>query len=66
MLVNLTRSMRYCDDLCDPIAFETRGASRERQTGRVVCVGFLILSPNTAPSMSVYRPDSLFQEQLGV
>ena len=24
------------------------------------------LSPKTAPNMSVYRPNSLFQEQLGV
>ena len=44
MLVNLTRCMRF---LCDPIACEKHEKSQERQTGRVVCVGLLILSPET-------------------
>ena len=48
--------------LSDPIAGETHGASQERQTSRVVCVGVLILSPKTVPNMSMYKPDSLFQE----
>ena len=52
--------------LSDSIARETHGASQERQTSRVVCVGLLILSPKTVPNVSGYRPDSLFQEQLGV
>ena len=52
--------------LSDPIACEKHGASQQRQTSRVVCVGLLILSPNTVPNVSVYRLDSLFQEQLGV
>ena len=67
-LVNLTRCMRYWVDLSvsDTIACEMHGASRERQTSRVVCVGLLILSPKTVLDMSVYRPDPLFQEQWGV
>ena len=52
--------------LSDPIACETHGASQERQTSRVVCIGLLILNPKTVPNMPVYKPDSLFQEQLGV
>ena len=52
--------------LSDPVACETHGASQERQTDRVVCVGLLILSPKTMPNVSVYGPDSLFQEELGV
>ena len=63
MLVNLTRCMRYWDD---PIACETHGKSRDRQTSRVVCVGLLILSAKTVPNLSVYRSDSVFQEQLVV
>ena len=47
-------------------ACETHGASQERQTSRVVCVGLLTLCPKTVPNVSVYRPDYLFQEQLGV
>ena len=52
--------------LIDPMAFETHGASQERQISRVVCADLLILSPKTVPNMSVHRPDSLFQELLGV
>ena len=52
--------------LSDPIACDTHGESQEGQTSRVVCVGLLILSPKTVPNVSVYRPDSLFHEQLGV
>ena len=52
--------------LSDPIACEKHGASQQRQTSRVVCVGLLILSPKTAPNVSAYKPDSLFQEQLSV
>ena len=68
MFVNLTRCMRHWDDLSvtHVIASETHGASQERQTSRVVCVGLLILSPKTVSNVSVYRPDSLFQEQMGV
>ena len=67
MLVNLTRCMRYWDDLSvTNSACETHGASQERQTSRVVCVGLLILNQKTVPNVSVYRPDFLFQEQLGV
>ena len=65
--MNLTRCMRYWDDLSvHPIACETHGASQERQTSRVVYVGLLILSPKTVPDVSVYKPDSLFQEQLSI
>ena len=41
--MNLTRCMRYWDDPppSDPIACETPGTSRERQTSRVVCVGLI-------------------------
>ena len=39
---------------------------RMGQTIRVVCVGLPFLGPKTVPNMSVYRSDSLFQEQLGV
>ena len=48
--------------LSDPIACETHGASQERHTSKVVCVGLLILSLKLVPNVSVYRPDSLFQE----
>ena len=54
MLVSLTRCLRYWDDL-----------SREADE-RVVSVGLLILSPKAVTNMSLYRPDSLFQEQLSV
>ena len=50
--------------LSDPIACEKHGTSQQRHTSRVVCVGLLILIPNTVPNVSVYRPDSLCQEQL--
>ena len=50
--------------LSDSIACKTHEASQEKQTSRVVCVG-LFLSLKTLPNVSVYRPDSLFQEQLG-
>ena len=52
MLVNLTRCMRYGDDLS--------------VTQLLVSVGLLILSPKTVPNVFVYRPDSVFQGQLGV
>ena len=42
------------------------GSSLPDKSSRVVCVGLLNLSPETVPNVSVYRPDSLFQEQLGV
>ena len=66
--MNLTRYIRYWDDrpLSDLIACESHEASQERQIGRVVCVGLSILSPKTVPNVSVYRPNALFQEQLGV
>ena len=60
MLVNLTRCMRYRDT----IACETHGASQGMYTSRIV--GLLVLNPKTVRNVSVYRPDSLFQEQLGV
>ena len=66
MLVNLTRCMRYWDDLSVTQLSETHRASQERQTSRVVCVGLLILSAKTVPNVSVCRPDSLFQVQLSV
>ena len=67
--MNLTRCIRYWDNLSvlsDPIACEKHRVSQERQTSRVVCDGSLILSLKTVPNVSMYRPDSLFQEQLGV
>ena len=67
MLVNLTRCMRYWDDLSlTQIACETHRASQERQTSSVVCVGLLIRSPKTVLNVSMYRPHSLLQEQLSV
>ena len=70
MLVNLARCMRYWDDLSVTQllvrCMRHLKASQERQTSRVVCFGLLILSPEIVPNMSVYRPDSLFQDQLGV
>ena len=67
MLVNLTvRCMRYGDDLSVTQLLVRSMVSQQRQTSRVVCVGFLILSPKTVPNVLMYRPDSLFQEQLGV
>ena len=67
--MNLTRRMRYRDDLSVIQLLVRRMGHLEK--GRLaeyylVCVGLLILSPKTAPNVSVYRPDSLFQEQLGV
>ena len=64
MLVNLTRCMRHWDDLSVTQLLVRRMGHLKK--GRVVCVGLLILSPKTVPNVSVYRPDSLFQEQLGV
>ena len=52
--------------LNDPIACEKHGASQQRQAGRVVCAGLLISSLKTMPNVFVCKPDSLFQEQLGV
>ena len=46
----------------DPTACGTHRASQERQTSRVACVGF---NSKTVPNVSAYRPDYLFQEQLG-
>ena len=67
MLVNLARCMRYWDDLSvTQLLVRRRMMHLERQTSRVVCIGLLILSPKTVLNLSVYRPDSLFQEQLGV
>ena len=67
MLVNLTRCMKYWDDFSvTQFLVRRMGHLKKKQTSRVVRVGLLILSPNTVPEVSVYRPDSLFQEQLGV
>ena len=63
MLVNLTRCVRYWDDVSVTLLLVRRMGHLEK--GRVVCVGLLILSPKTVTNISVYRPDSLFQEQLG-
>ena len=52
--------------LSDPNACQTHGTSQERQASRVARAGLLILSLKTVPDVSVYRPNSLFQEQLGV
>ena len=52
--------------LSDPNACETHRASQGMYTSRVLRVGLLVLSPKTVRNVSVYRPDSLFQEQLGV
>ena len=49
-----------------PVACETHGVSQERHSSRVACVGFSFLSPRNVPNVFAYRPDSLFQKQLGV
>ena len=68
--LNISEFNQMCEilgwPLSDPVACETHGASQERQTSRVVCVGLFIVSPKTAPNVSMYRLNSLFQEQLGV
>ena len=46
--VNLTRCMRYWDDYSSDSMY---GASQERQTSRVVCVGLPFLGPKTVPDM---------------
>ena len=51
--------------LFDPTACGTHRASQETQTSRVACVGFNSKSEDCA-KVSAYRPDYLFQEQLGV
>ena len=70
MGLNVSEFNHMCEilgcPLSDPTACDTHGTSQERQTSRVVCVGLLILSPKTVLNVSVYRPDSLFQEQLSV
>ena len=48
------------------IACKMHGESQEKQTSRVVLCWLVIRSLKTVPNMSVYMPDSLFQEQLGV
>ena len=62
MLLNLTRCMRYWDDLSVTQMLVRRMGHLEK--GRLVEYSVLACnsSPKTAPNMSVYRPDSLFQE----
>ena len=63
MLVNLTRFVRYWDDLSVTQLLVRRMGHLKKD--RVVCVGFLILSPKTVPNVSVYRPDSPVSGAIG-
>ena len=64
MLVNLTRCMRYWDDLSVTQMLLRRMGHLEK--GRLAEQSVLASNSSlkTAPNMSVYRMDSLFQEQL--
>ena len=54
MLVNLTRCMRYLDDLSvTQMLVRRMGQSQERQTSRVVCVGLLFRSEDCAKHVRV-------------
>ena len=66
MSVNFTRCMRYWDDLSVTQMLVRRMGHPEK--GRLAEQSVLDcnLSPKAAPNMSVYRPNALFREQLGV
>ena len=62
----MTRYMRYWDDLSltKLLVRRIRHPKKDRVAEWPVLA--LILSPKTLPNVSEYRPDYLFQEQLGV
>ena len=64
--MNLTRCMRYWDDRSVTQLLVRRMEHLKENRPAEVYVALLYLSPKTVPSVSVYRPDSLFQEKLGV
>ena len=62
----MTRYMRYWDDLSlTQLLVRSIGHSKKDRLAEWPVLA-LILSPKTVPNVFAYRPDYLFQEQLGV
>ena len=62
MLMNLTGCMRYWDNL---LVFQLLVRCILKKTNQSSSLCWLTIS-KSVPNVSVYRPDSLFLEQLGV
>ena len=62
----MTRYMRYWDDLSlTQLLVGCIGHPKKDRLAESPALA-LILSPKTVPNVSAYRPNYLFQEQLGV
>ena len=66
MLVNLTRCMRYWDDLSVTKLLAKHMGISGKADQQSSLISFAILSLNTVRNVSAFRSVYLFQEQLGV